>query len=71
MTKRLIDVDDDVLEEARRLLGTTTLKDTVNRSLQQTVTAERRRAVTPESLQRVGRLLEDLDNPEVMAKAWG
>lgn len=71
MTKRLVDIDDDVLEEARQVLGTSTLKDTVNRSLHETVTAERRRAVTPEGLQRVGRLLEDLDNPEVMAKAWG
>jgi hypothetical protein len=28
MTKRLVDIDDEVLEEARRALGTTTLKDT-------------------------------------------
>ena len=33
MTKRLVDVDDEVLAEARKVLGTTTLKDTVNTSL--------------------------------------
>jgi Arc/MetJ family transcription regulator len=30
MTKRLVDIDDEVLDEARRALGTRTLKDTVN-----------------------------------------
>lgn len=33
MTKRLIDVDDTVLEAARAHLGTTTMKDTVNEAL--------------------------------------
>ena len=33
MTKRLVDVDDEVLAEARKVLGTTTLKDTVNTSI--------------------------------------
>jgi Arc/MetJ family transcription regulator len=37
MTKRLIDVDDEILEAARRVLGTTTLKDTGNASLAQSV----------------------------------
>jgi Arc/MetJ family transcription regulator len=33
MTKTLIDVDDALLAEAQRLLGTTTKKETVNRAL--------------------------------------
>ena len=70
MTKRLVDVDDEVLQEARTVLGTATLKDTVNESLRETVRAARRRQITVEDLQRVGELLTDLGDPEVMAKAW-
>lgn len=33
VTKRLIDVDDQALEAARRRLHTTTIKDTVNEAL--------------------------------------
>jgi len=33
MTKRLIDVDDALVDRARRVLGTETLKDTVNAAL--------------------------------------
>ena len=33
MTKRLVDIDDVILEEAHRALGTTTLQETVNESL--------------------------------------
>jgi Arc/MetJ family transcription regulator len=33
VTKRLIDVDDDVLDAARAHLGTRTIKDTVNEAL--------------------------------------
>jgi Arc/MetJ family transcription regulator len=44
VTKRLIDVDDTLLERARAVLGTTTLKDTVNTALAVTV-GERRQHV--------------------------
>ena len=70
MTKRLVDIDDEVLEEARRALGTTTLKDTVNQSLHSAVREHRRSQITREDLRRVGELLVDLGDPEVMAKAW-
>lgn len=36
MTKRWVDIDDEALERARQVLGTTTLKDTVNASLEET-----------------------------------
>lgn len=42
MTKILIDVDDDALNEAAALLGTKTKKDTVNTSLRE-ITQRRRR----------------------------
>jgi Arc/MetJ family transcription regulator len=70
MTKRLVDIDDEILEEARRILGTTTLKDTVNTSLRSIVQADRRSQVTKEDLRRVAELLVDLGDPEIMAKAW-
>ncbi len=70
MTKRLVDIDDEILEEARHALGTTTLKDTVNESLRSTVQAHRRSQITREDLQRAGELLVDLGDPEIMAKAW-
>lgn len=70
MTKRLVDIDDEALEEARRTLGTTTLKDTVNESLRDTAKAARRRQITKEDLQRVGELMADLGDPEIMASAW-
>lgn len=70
MTKRLVDVDDELLEGARRALGTQTLKETVNASLAETIRSERLRSLTVEDLQEVGRLLQDLGDPEVMRKAW-
>ena len=50
MTKRLVDIDDNVLAEARAALGTSTLKDTVNGALHETVMAARRRAITHEDI---------------------
>lgn len=43
MTKTLIDVDDDLLEAAREVLGTTTKKDTVNAALREVLEAQQRR----------------------------
>ena len=70
MTKRLVDIDDELVEQARAVFGTTTLKDTVNAALAETVRADRRRSLTRDDLMRVGRLLEDLGDPGIMAKAW-
>jgi Arc/MetJ family transcription regulator len=35
MTKTLVNVDDDLLQLARRILGTTTKKDTINAALRE------------------------------------
>ena len=69
MTKRLVDIDDNVLAEARAALGTSTLKDTVNGALHETAMAARRRAITREDLEAFAEATEDLRNPEIMAKA--
>lgn len=44
MTKRLIDVDDALLEQVRRLLGTSTAKATVNEALAEVLALAQRRA---------------------------
>ncbi|MEO6204342.1 MAG: type II toxin-antitoxin system VapB family antitoxin [Mycobacteriales bacterium] len=67
MTKRLVEIDDDVLAAARTALGTGTLKETVNRALAEAVAAEARRAFLCR-MSRDG--LPDLGDPEVMAAAW-
>lgn len=70
MTKRLVDIDDEILAEARQVLGTTTLKDTVNESLRGTISAQRRRGLTTEDIAAFAEAAKDLGDPEVMAKAW-
>jgi len=40
MTKRLVDIDDDLLERATSALGSRTIKDTVTRALQRLVDDE-------------------------------
>ena len=67
MTKRLVDIDDDLLAEARVLTGATTMKEAVNAALQQLIDSELRR--------RHLRRLEsgkgtDLADDEVMRGAW-
>jgi Arc/MetJ family transcription regulator len=67
MAKTLIDIDEDLLVEAGKVLGTSTKKDTVNASLAETVAQARRRR----HLERlIGRGLPDLDDADVMEGAW-
>ncbi len=69
MAKTLIDVDDELLDEATTALGTSTKKDTVNEALRKVVQESRaRRAQALENLQRIADeggfnfdLLDDLD----------
>ena len=67
MTKRLVDIDDDLLDEARVLTGALTMKEAVNAALQQVIDTELRRR----HLQRLeaGAGL-DLADDEVMRAAW-
>lgn len=71
MTKRLIDVEDDALDAARRVLGTATIKDTVNTALRESVrAAERRERVDVAALKRFADASRDLLDEDVMADAW-
>jgi Arc/MetJ family transcription regulator len=67
MSKRLVDIDDDLLDEAAAILGASTMKETVNRSLEAVVLAARRRrhADRLESMRNL-----DLAKPKVMSGAW-
>ncbi len=67
MTKRLVDIDDELLERARDVTGAATMKETVNVSLRYIVEAELR-------LRHVKRLQDldglDLADDAIMAGAW-
>lgn len=68
MSKRLVDIDDDLLQEASGVLGASTMKEAVNRSLEAVVVAARRRRHA-DRLEGMEGL--DLDKPMVMSGAWG
>ncbi len=67
VTKRLIDVDDTLLEQASGVLRTRTMKDTVNQALGEVVRAELRRRHADRLVRMNGLEIED---SEVMAGAW-
>ena len=67
MAKRLVDIDDELLEKATSVLGASTMKETVNRALEEVVRADLRRRHA-DRLARMEGL--DLDDPDVMARAW-
>ena len=67
MTKRLVDVDDDLLVEASAILGASTMKEAVNLSLESVVLAARRRRHA-DRLE--GMLGLDLDDTSIMSGAW-
>jgi Arc/MetJ family transcription regulator len=67
MTKRLVDIDDELLAQAKVLLGTDTMKDTVNQALREVINTELRRRHVIQLIEMDGL---DLDDPEVMAGAW-
>ncbi|GAA0923402.1 type II toxin-antitoxin system VapB family antitoxin [Streptomyces thermoalcalitolerans] len=52
MSRTVIDLDDEALAEAARLLGTTTKKDTVNAALRE-VADRRRRAAAVERMRQM------------------
>ena len=67
MSKRLVDIDDELLDAASAVLGAATMKETVNRSLEAVVLVARRRSHA-DRLESMHGL--DLDKPRVMSGAW-
>ena len=64
---RTIEIDERKLAEVKRLLGTQTLRETVDRSFDEVLARDARRRDI-DRLQRMEGL--DLDEPEVMERAW-
>ena len=63
----MVDIDDELLEEASAVLGAATKKETVNRALEAVVLAARRRRLV-DRLAKMDGL--DLADAEVMSGAW-
>lgn len=67
MTKRLVDIDDELLQLASVTLGSATMKNTVNEALQLVLRVqsgrEHIRALSSGDI-------SDIANPEVMSGAW-
>lgn len=68
MTKRLIDVNDDRLDAVRTLLGTRTLKATVDAAFEELLALDRRRRAL---LAERGVDIEALTDPAARQSAWG
>lgn len=67
MSKRLVDIDDDILRMATTVLGAKTMKEAVNRALESVVIADRRRRHAARLVSKEGL---DLGDAKVMAGAW-
>lgn len=67
MRKTTLEIDDTVLEDARRILGTHGIKDTVDAALRAVRAQDARRELAAQ-LRSLDGL--DLDDPEVMRSAW-
>lgn len=67
MKKTSVVIDDSLLEQVRDLLGTRSIRDTIDTALREVVQNEARR-------QEIAALSEmdglDLANEEIMARAW-
>jgi len=71
MTKRLIDIEDSLLDEAREALRTNTIKETVATALQQAIqSSQRQERVDEVGLQHFAAATTDLGDPVVMTAAW-
>jgi Arc/MetJ family transcription regulator len=60
-----LEIDDDMLSQAREILGTKGVKDTVDEALREIVRREAGRRLIEWYKEN-----EDLHNPEIMERAW-
>jgi Arc/MetJ family transcription regulator len=67
MRKTTVEVDEELFERTRAVLGTRGLKATVQRAFEEVLALHARRQVI-QQLQEMDGL--DLDRPEVMGEAW-
>jgi len=71
MTKRLVDMDDDLLNAAQAVAGERTIKGTVKKALELLVSEQQRteRELYERWLE-LGDALADLQDDDVMGRAW-
>lgn len=67
MRKTTLELDDNLFEQARDVLGTRGLKATVQRAFEEVLALHARRQAIRQLQEMEG---IDLDRPEVMAEAW-
>ena len=67
MHRTTLDIDEELLARASAILGTRGLKATVQRALEEVVAREARRRFAERLQARDGL---ELDDPDVMARAW-
>lgn len=65
--KTSVEIDNELFDEARRILKTKTVRETVERAFRDLVEREARRQEV-EALSSMNGL--DLDDPEIMKRAW-
>ena len=65
--KTSVEIDEELLAGAKRILATATVKDTIEAALREVARVEARRQEV-EALSRMSGL--DLADPEIMAGAW-
>jgi len=65
--KTSVEIDEELLDAARRVLETATVKDTIEAALREVARVEARR-LEVEALSRMNGL--DLADPQIMAGAW-
>jgi Arc/MetJ family transcription regulator len=65
MRRTTLDIDEDMLSKARRILGTRGVKDTVDEALREIVRIEAGRRLIARYKEN-----EDFSNPEIMRHAW-
>jgi hypothetical protein len=67
MRKTTLSIDDEKIAQAREILGTAGITDTIDASLRETI----RRAAAERLIERMATMEGlDLGDPEVMADAW-
>ena len=67
MTKTTVDIDENLLEQARRVLGTSSVRETIEAALREVFSGDARRQEIRALAEMAGL---DLASEEVMAKAW-
>jgi Arc/MetJ family transcription regulator len=67
VSKRLVEIDDELLKLASSVLGASTMKEAVERALEEVVLSDRRRRHAKRLTTMRGL---DLNKPKIMSGAW-